>query len=198
MAGIGEGIEQVVVSGDAAAVLRRAGELAIYADGIHCVRLWVLPFLQQNAVLPAITEVVSVDYLGAVFLEHGRERHGGLAFHPRVPHEWVRGFWAAEAPLTGTELVHVFVVPSHHDLQHVVQLRQAQTCRNQYAAPDGRLGAKQSDLELIDILCDLAAPCCDGGPAPQRRISPWGPELDSMLRYGALRRSSGHCTAPMR
>ena len=33
-AGIGEGIDQVVVSGDAAAVLRRACELAIGENGI--------------------------------------------------------------------------------------------------------------------------------------------------------------------
>ena len=39
MAGISEGIEQVVVSRDAAAVLRRAGEPAIYANGIDGVRL---------------------------------------------------------------------------------------------------------------------------------------------------------------
>src|SRR5277367_6330686 len=181
MAGIGEGIEQVVVTGDAAAVLRLAGELAIYANGIDGARLWLSSFLQQNAVLPAITEVVCVDHLVACFLKHGRQRHGALAFHPRVAHEWVRGFRAAEAPLTGTELMHVFVVPSHRDLQHVVQLRQGQSCGNQYAAPDGRVGAKQSDLELINILCDLAA--------PQRRTGPWGPGLGSMLRYGALRRS---------
>ncbi len=95
-----DGIEQVVVSEDAAAVLRRAGELAIYTIYPVCI-------------------------------------------------EWVRGFWAADAPLTGTEHMHVFVVPSHRNLQHVVQLRQAQSCGNQYAPPDGRRGAKQSDLGLI-------------------------------------------------
>lgn len=39
MEGIGDGIEQIVVARDAAAVFRWAGELAVRANGIGCVWL---------------------------------------------------------------------------------------------------------------------------------------------------------------
>ena len=138
--------------------------------------------------LPAITEIIRVDHFGARSLEHGREKRRALTFYARHPHKRVRGFWVAEAVLADTELMHVLVIPSHPGLQNVVQLRQGQICRNQEAAPDGRLGSKQSDLELIDILSGIDLSCR------------WWAfiRLGSMLRYDALRPSSGYATESMR
>jgi hypothetical protein len=82
----------------------------------------------------------------------------------------------------------VFIVPSHRNLQYAVQLRQGQSCGNQYAAPDGGLGAKQSDLELIDILCDLVAPVAMAvlllNEGPVRGVPGWVRCYDTVLFGG--------------
>jgi hypothetical protein len=49
---------------------------------------------------------------------------GALAFDTGPSREGVGRLRLTEAPLTGTELMHVAVFPSHRGLQHVMQLCQ--------------------------------------------------------------------------
>jgi hypothetical protein len=115
---IGEGFQQVVVPGDAAAVLRRAGELTIKASRVFDREIdWEL-FLQNDAMFLAIPHIVGVDHLGSNFIEQCGEAHFALVFCRSYTHEPLLGAGLAEILAADTKLVHVAVLPSHTDLQH--------------------------------------------------------------------------------
>src|SRR5690606_5817836 len=52
-------------------------------------------------------------------------------------------------PLDG-EIVQVTILPSHHDLNHLVQLEQGEVGRHDDAPPHGWLDVLKADLELIE------------------------------------------------
>jgi hypothetical protein len=82
MAGIVEGVEQVVVPPQS------SGGQASWPsaqNGISGMWLRGQPLLQHNAVFPVIAKIVCVDHFGACSLKHCGERHQPLQHHPPAP-----------------------------------------------------------------------------------------------------------------
>src|SRR4051812_1222136 len=64
MVGIGEGIEEFMEPRDATAVVRRTRETSIDTDWAGHIRQERQQLLEDDGVLPVITEIVGVDELG--------------------------------------------------------------------------------------------------------------------------------------
>ena len=65
MVGVREGVQEVIKSGDTAAVFWRARKFSIDADWILGIGIGWKLLLQDDGVLPAIAEIISIDDLGA-------------------------------------------------------------------------------------------------------------------------------------
>src|SRR5450432_1043964 len=68
-----EGLYKVVESGDASTVFWGTRELTIRANRIRHVRINGKPFLQDDAMLPAIAKIIRVDSLGVDPPQHAGE-----------------------------------------------------------------------------------------------------------------------------
>jgi hypothetical protein len=106
---VGEHVEQLGVPARPAAVLRRAGALAV-----HAARLGAASPEQLNVVLPVIAEVIDIAEPGWQV----RESHGSLV---ALVVEVVHVRHAITQP-AGDELVQMAVGPAQRHPQHVVQL----------------------------------------------------------------------------
>src|SRR5271165_4539258 len=155
MIGVREGVQEVIKSGDTAAVFWRARKLSVDAGWILGIGIGWKLLLEDDGVLPAIAEIIGVDHLGANPLEYSGEARSALAFCTRHSHERVRRFRPPEAPLADTEFVHVTVLPAHCDLQHVMQLRQSQRRGNKHISTGDAL----SDLAMARWLPSTAIVC---------------------------------------
>src|SRR5664280_1658574 len=145
----------MVVAGDTTAVLGRTMAFAAHADGVRQSRFRGQNFLNGDAVLPAITEVIGVHRFGADLAKYVEQPRRALVADGRKTCKPVVGSWFPEPPWTNAEVMHVTVLPLHGQLQHVVQLLQGHVRGHQQAAPDRRGGAEQGDFELIDFLRNL-------------------------------------------
>src|SRR5271166_2098845 len=145
----------MVVAGGATAVLGRTMAFTTHADRVRQSRFRRQHFLDGDAVLPAVTEVIGIHRLCADLAKYVEQPHRALVADARHTREPVVGIWFPEPLLTDAEVMHVTVLPPHGQLQHVVQLLQGHVRRYQQAAPDRRGGAEQGDFELIDFLRSL-------------------------------------------
>src|SRR5262245_56851199 len=98
MVGIGEGLYQIIESGDTSTIFRWTCKLTIGADRIRGVRINGEPLLQDKRVLPAIAEIVRVNRLGAHPPQYPGETHDALAFRNRHSHEPVFRVGPPDAP----------------------------------------------------------------------------------------------------
>ena len=154
--GVTDSILELVESPDAPTILRRAGELALGAHWIVHVGIGRQALLKDNAVLPAVAEIIGVGGLGTDPAEYAGEMHGALVFHRGYSHESVFRVGPPEVPAANAEFVHMAFLPPHRSLQHLVQLCQSHVRGHQQSTPDRWAGAEQSDLELIDFLWNRA------------------------------------------
>src|ERR1019366_5945879 len=145
----------MVVAGHTTAVLGRTMAFAAHADGVRQSRFRGQNFLNGDAVLPAITEVIGVHRFGADLAKYIEQPRRALVADGRKTCKPVVGSWFPEPPWTNAEVMHVTVLPLHGQLQHVVQLLQGHVRGHQQAAPDRRGGAEQGGFELINFLRSL-------------------------------------------
>ena len=173
MVGIGEGVDELIKPKDASAVVRWTRETSIDTDWIGRTRHERQQLLEDDCVLPVITEIVGVDELGAGPSEYTTEPDIAFVFYLH-PHTDVFRVRSPEVAFPGSKFVHVAVVPTHCRLQNIVQFGQGHRRRNKQAPPDRRFCAEQGNLDPIDILCSIDSLGC--------HISSF-----SMIGYGAPR-----------
>jgi hypothetical protein len=170
--GVVDGLYKIVESRDASTIFRWTRELTIGADRIRHIQINWKPLLQDDAMLPAIAKIISVEGFGANPAQDIGETYRALVLHRRHPHKPVVRMGLPEVPSANRKFVHVAVLPPHRGLQHIVQQGQGQISRHQQSTPDRRARAEQSDLELIDF-------------GQNRGPFGWHIKLPSRLRYGA-------------
>ncbi|HEY2858088.1 MAG TPA: hypothetical protein VGJ21_06710 [Terracidiphilus sp.] len=136
MVGIGEGVEEFIKPRDASTVVRRTRETSIDTDWAGHIRQERQQLLEDDGVLPVITEIVGVDELGAGPSEHTTEPN--IAFVYLHPHTDVFRVGSPEVAFPGSKFVHVAVVPTHCCLQNIVQFGQGHRRWNKQAPPDRR------------------------------------------------------------
>ena len=141
MVGIGEGGEEFIKTRDASAVVRRTRETSIDTDWAVHIREERQQLLEDDCVLPVITEVIGVDELGAGPSEDTAEPNIAFVLYLRS-HADVFRVRSPEVALPGSEFVHVAVVPTHCCLQNIVQFGQGHRRRNKQPPPDRRLCAE--------------------------------------------------------
>jgi hypothetical protein len=141
MVGISEGVEEFIKPGDATAVVGRTRETSIDTDWAGHIRQERQQLLQDDCVLPVITEIVRVDKLGAGPSEHTTEPDIAFVLYLH-PHTDVFRVRSPEVAFPGSEFVHVAVVPTHCCLQNIVQFGQGHGRRNKQTPPDRRFCAE--------------------------------------------------------
>src|SRR5271157_2810712 len=123
----------MVVAGGTTAVLGRTMAFTTHADRVRQSRFRRQHFLDGDAVLPVVTEVIGVHRLCADLAKHVEQQRRALVADGRQAREPVVGIWFPEPLLTDAEVMHVTVLPPHGQLQHVVQLLQGHVRGHQYA-----------------------------------------------------------------
>ena len=141
MVGIGEGVEEFIKPRDASTVVRRTRETSIDTDWDGHIRQERQQLLEDDCVLPVITEIVGVDELGAEPSEHITEPNIAFVFYLH-PHANVIRVRSPEAAFPGSEFVHVAVVPTHGCLQNIMQFGQGHRRWDKQAPPDRRFCAE--------------------------------------------------------
>jgi len=116
MVGVGESVEEFIKPGDASTVVRRTRETFIDTDWAGHIRQERQQLLEDDCVLPVITEIIDVDELGAEPSEHTTEPNIAFVFYLH-PHTDVFRVRSPEVAFPGSEFVHVAVVPTHRCLQ---------------------------------------------------------------------------------
>ena len=111
--------------------------------------------LQHDIVLPAIAEIVGIDHLRARSSKDGGETGRTLAFSARHSHEWIGRFWPAEAPLMAIRACARLPIPSRFAARCAAP--PSEIGGDLETAPDGRFGAEQCDLDLIDVRCRVGS-----------------------------------------
>jgi hypothetical protein len=126
----------------AAAILGRAGAIAVGTEGIALPGLWLQPILDADLMAPGNVEVILVDE-PRTFTEP-QCRQGRV--------------WRRRRYLLGTvargaqaELIKVNAFPAHCNLDHAMEFSKTERCRHQDAAPDHRADARQPNLDLQDL-----------------------------------------------
>jgi hypothetical protein len=135
----------LLVAAQAAAVLRRAGHLALQAGRSR----WrvVENLFDHQHVLPSVAEVVVIEEPVALGGHHLVEPYlvfgdAFVAFAEVEPGDEVG---AGTSVHPDAELVQVAVLPAHRDLQHDMQLVEHQLTGQVETTPDRRLGLHQID-----------------------------------------------------
>src|SRR5215210_286105 len=138
-----DGLQHHVVSWNATAVFGRGSVLTLDADRIAYAFLRCPQFLDQDLVLPAVTEVVLVKETVLWLWDHLPQRNGSLAL--RVGHEVL--VYTID-PVAGDEPVHMVILPVHDDLDDVVQLLQGGLAGEPHPAPDERFAVHEGHPDL--------------------------------------------------
>ena len=134
----------------AAAILGRAGAVAVGTEGRALPGPWLQPILDADLMALGNAEVILIDE-PRTFAEP-QCRQGRVWRRRRyLPGTVARG--------TQAELIKVYAFPAHRDLDHAMEFSKTERCRHQDAAPDHRADARQPNLGLQD----LASVCCRGG-----------------------------------
>src|SRR4051794_425714 len=142
---VGQDLEEVLVAGDAAAVLGRTGARTVDAvRGPRTDRGEPLP--DPDVVVPAVAEVVRVAPLAGY---RGRVPDGEGRLVAELAREVLD---VAVEDAAHVEQVQVVVLPAHRRLQHRVQLAQGQRGGDDEPPPDRGLGVPQDHGELDRLI----------------------------------------------
>lgn len=117
MSGISECIEKIHIAVNPTDILRRARASASLNTGVNPARFGRQDCLDQNVVLPAITEVILVRHAVPGPPEHLIERRSVLAHAPNTEFR-IRGSVEDSAYF---ELVKVAIGPAHNGLKGIVE-----------------------------------------------------------------------------
>ena len=140
---VGQGVQQVLVAGWAAAVLGWTGPGAV-DDGVGVVRTAGADVLQGDGVDPAVAEVVGVG-VGESVTGFVGDRDQPFT----IGADFVAGGRAGvdDGVFVDVEGVQMSVVPAHGILDHQVCLVEPGVGRYRHAPPYQRVGVVEFDLE---------------------------------------------------
>lgn len=156
--GASKGLQELVITRDAPAVLRRAGTGAGQAHGIVFGGVERDDLFQQYFVQPTIAEVVFIkEHLPLANQDLAKK--GGVLVFPFLS-ESAQG--RAESSRRHTELVQVSAAPAHRALDEVVKASQGESVCHQDPPPDRRAEVAKGDFELEGVL-DAGRPTPRGG-----------------------------------
>src|SRR5215472_14177314 len=158
---VSQGVHEVVVTPDTAAVLGRAGSLAGDAAGISDSLLGWLHCFDDDVVVPSVAEVIPVPQLVAWPVGHRGELLSCGAADLEVGVEV--GVGAAIAACRCLECPQMAILPAESELDDRVQPGQRDIGRHFEPPPDRRLAAAQGDLNPVDVPYHSRPP---GGRSP--------------------------------
>ena len=145
--GASKRLQELLVTGDAPAVLRRAGTGAGQAHGIVFGGVNRDDLFHQYFVQPTIAEVIFIkEHLPLANQDLAKK--GGVLILPFVS-ESAPG--RAESSRRHTERVQVSAVPAHRALDELVKVSQGESVCHQDPPPDRRAEVAKGDFELEGV-----------------------------------------------
>lgn len=136
--------EVVVEARDAHAVFRRAGELAVGAEGVDHTLLFLRDLFHLDGVLPVVAEVVEVGERETLL--HQEQVQDYLPGVRDVLETFFR-LDIADLVIVDVEFEKVGILPAHGYLKDVVKVKEVHRCRHHHPAPDGGVGVVEGDFE---------------------------------------------------
>src|SRR6266516_4270928 len=148
MAPVPQCFQQVFIPPDTPGVLGRAGALTIqgmWNDVLLCPGPEVF---DGNEMQPAVPKIILVAEAGSLLPSNVPEADPPVTLHV----VFILRVRLPVAHLANEELVEVGMLPTHDDLQEVMQGSKRDLVRHQNVPPDRGVDAHQTDIQLVDLL----------------------------------------------
>ena len=146
MPAISQGLKQMFVAPNATAILWRAGPCSVQTAWNNHILIQGFDVLYRNYVLPTISKIVFVNKAGSFLTSDSAESYTSIVLH-RVAILWI---WLSIVCLADDELMKMRVLPTHDDLEHLMQAKERYLTRNHNASPDRWFNVRKLNMQLID------------------------------------------------